>query len=240
MPIEEARKTGAMMLFGEKYGENVRVIRFGSSVELCGGTHVPNTATIGTFRILSESGIAAGIRRIEAISGKAADEHNRSERHAIDTLRAHLKSKDVVKSVQDLQAKNAELQKQVDQFLHEKAMSFKRHALSMMEPINGVQFLSAMTELDPAQIKDIAFQIKSEVPEVFAVFGSRAGGKPTLTCIIGENLVKERNLNASTIIRELAKHIQGGGGGQTFFATAGGTLSEGLKTALEQAKNYIV
>jgi alanyl-tRNA synthetase len=239
MKIDDAKKTGAMMLFGEKYGDLVRVIRFGSSVELCGGTHVRSSGEIGMFRIQSEGAVAAGVRRIEAITAETAFGFVKSELDALASVRELLKAKDVLKSVHDLQQKNAELQKQIEKFNREKASVIKKELREKITSLNGVSFLAERVDLDPAELKDIAFQLKGETQNLFAVFAGESGGKATLTCVISEELVKERNLNASNIIRELAKEINGGGGGQAFFATAGGTKAEGLDVALQKAADYV-
>jgi alanyl-tRNA synthetase len=239
MKIDDAKKTGAMMLFGEKYGDLVRVIRFGNSVELCGGTHVRSTGEIGMFRIQSEGAVAAGVRRIEAITSETAFGFVKSELDALASVRELLKAKDVLKSVHDLQQKNAELQKQIEKFNREKASVIKKELREKITSLNGVSFLAERVDLDPAELKDIAFQLKGETQNLFAVFAGESGGKATLTCVISEELVKERNLNASSIIRELAKEINGGGGGQAFFATAGGTKAEGLNVALQKAADYV-
>ena len=239
MKIDDAKKTGAMMLFGEKYGDLVRVIRFGNSVELCGGTHVRSTGEIGMFRIQSEGAVAAGVRRIEAITSETAFGFVKSELDALASVRELLKAKDVLKSVHDLQQKNAELQKQIEKFNREKASVIKKELREKITSLNGVSFLAERVDLDPAELKDIAFQLKGETQNLFAVFAGESGGKATLTCVISEELVKERNLNASNIIRELAKEINGGGGGQAFFATAGGTKAEGLTVALQKAADYV-
>jgi alanyl-tRNA synthetase len=239
MKLEDAKKTGAMMLFGEKYGDVVRVIRFGSSVELCGGTHVQSTGEIGMFRIQSEGAVAAGVRRIEAITSETAFSYVKSELDALASVRELLKSKDVLKSVQDLQQKNAELQKQIEKFNREKASAIKKQLREKLTSLNGVNFLAEHVDLEPAELKDVAFQLKGETQHLFAVFAGESSGKATLTCVISEDLVKERNLNASNIIRELAKEINGGGGGQAFFATAGGTKAEGLNAALKKAASYV-
>lgn len=239
MKIDDAKKTGAMMLFGEKYGDLVRVIRFGNSVELCGGTHVRSTGEIGMFRIQSEGAVAAGVRRIEAITSETAFGFVKSELDALASVRELLKAKDVLKSVHDLQQKNAELQKQIEKFNREKASVIKKELREKITSLNGVSFLAERVDLDPAELKDIAFQLKGETQNLFAVFAGVSGGKATLTCVISEELVKERNLNASNIIRELAKEINGGGGGQAFFATAGGTKAEGLNVALQKAADYV-
>lgn len=239
MPIAEARETGAMMLFGEKYGDLVRVIRFGTSVELCGGTHVRSTGEIGSFVIRSEGAVAAGVRRIEAISASAASAYVKDELAALDAVRKLLKSGDPVKAVSDLQARLHEQQKQLEAFQHDKAMQVKKEWLTQVKEEEGVRWLIARTDLGSAALKDVAFQLKNEVPGLFAVFGSEGDGKALLTCVIAEDLVASRNLNASAIVRELAKHIQGGGGGQPFFATAGGPRIEGLEEALHHARKII-
>ncbi len=239
MKIEDARKTGAMMLFGEKYGDVVRVIKFGSSVELCGGTHVQHTGDIGMFKIQSEGAVAAGVRRIEAISSEGAFNFIRNELNTLDEIRQTLKSKDILKSIQDLQTKNADLQKQIDKFNKEKGAGVKMELKKKIALVNGVSFLAERVDLDPADLKDVAFQLKAEYEKFFAVFTGESGGKATITCVISEDLVKEKNLNASNIIRELAKEINGGGGGQAFFATAGGTNAGGLPMVLQKALAYI-
>lgn len=239
MSIDDAKKTGAMMLFGEKYGEVVRVIQFGESIELCGGTHVKQTGQIALFKILSESAVAAGIRRVEAVTATGALRFIQEELDQLSAIRETVKSKDILKAIGDLQTKNAELQKQIDKINKEKAGQLKGAIKTRIATINGVNFISEKVDMDAADVKDIAFQLKGEVDNLFAVFGSEVGGKPTLTCIVSDNLVSEKNLNASTIIRDLAKDIQGGGGGQPFFATAGGNNAAGLEGALSRAKAFI-
>lgn len=239
VPIEEARKTGAMMLFGEKYGDSVRVIKFGESIELCGGTHVPSTGRIGLFKITSEAAVAAGVRRIEAISSEGAFRFIHDELSTLQNIRETLKSKDVMKSIHELQQRTAELQKQIEKLNKEKAGAVKKELSERFKAVNGVDFLAERVQLEAAELKDIAFQLKGERENLFAVFGSESGGKATITCVIGEGLVKGRNLNASNIVRELAKEINGGGGGQAFFATAGGPDISGLERALEKAVDYI-
>ena len=239
MAIEDARKTGAMMLFGEKYGDVVRVIKFGNSVELCGGTHVRSTGEIGMFRIQSEGAVAAGVRRVEAISGSGAFEFINSELELLDQIRQTLKAKDVMKSITDLQARNSELQKQIEKFNKEKAAQVKQELKSKITHVGDVEFIAEHVELDAAELKDVAFQLKGEHAKLFGMFASQSNGKATITCVISESLAAEKNLNAGTIIRELAKEINGGGGGQAFFATAGGTNTGGLQIVLDKAKSYI-
>jgi alanyl-tRNA synthetase len=239
MSIDDARKTGAMMLFGEKYGDVVRVIKFGNSVELCGGTHVQSTGEIGMFRIQSEGAVAAGVRRIEAISSNGAFQFINSELELLDQVRQSLKAKDVMKSIADLQARNAELQKQIEKFNKEKGAQVKQQLKAKITQIGDVEFLAEHVDLDATELKDVAFQLKGEHSRLFGMFASQSNGKATITCVISEELAAERSLNAGTIIRELAKEINGGGGGQAFFATAGGTNPEGLQAALNKAKSYI-
>jgi alanyl-tRNA synthetase len=239
MSIDDARKTGAMMLFGEKYGDVVRVIKFGNSVELCGGTHVQSTGEIGMFRIQSEGAVAAGVRRIEAISSNGAFQFINSELELLEQVRQSLKAKDVMKSIADLQVRNAELQKQIEKFNKEKGAQVKQQLKAKITQIGDVEFLAEHVDLDAAELKDVAFQLKSEHSRLFGMFASQSNGKATITCVISEALAAERSLNAGTIIRELAKEINGGGGGQAFFATAGGTNPDGLQVALDKAKSYI-
>ncbi|MBX7050570.1 MAG: alanine--tRNA ligase [Flavobacteriales bacterium] len=239
MSIEDAKKTGAMMLFGEKYGDVVRVIKFGSSIELCGGTHVRNTGEIGLFKIQSEGAVAAGVRRIEAISADGAFNFITGELNTLQSIRETLKSKDILKAIQDLQIRNSELAKQIEKFNKEKAAEVKKGLKEKISTLNGVQFIAEHVDLEAAELKDVAFQLKGETEKLFGVFTSESGGKAMITCIISEDLAKEKNLNASNIVRELAKEINGGGGGQPFFATAGGTNAAGLKKVLERANSFL-
>jgi alanyl-tRNA synthetase len=243
MPIDEAKKTGAMALFGEKYGDIVRVVTFGKhySIELCGGTHVNATGQIGFFKIISEGAVAAGIRRIEAITSVKSEAFVHEQLHLINELRNTLKgSKDVLKSVSGLMEENAELHKQLQAFVKEKAQVIKKDLKALIENKNGVNFLSKQISFDNAEeIKNILFEIKNEVENCFIVLGTEINGKPSLSVIVSDNLVKEKNLNAGNIVRELAKEINGGGGGQAFYAQAGGSKLEGLSTAIEKAKTLI-
>jgi alanyl-tRNA synthetase len=228
-----------MMLFGEKYGDVVRVIKFGNSIELCGGTHVQSTGEIGMFRIQSEGAVAAGVRRVEAISSNGAFNYISSELETLDQVRQVLKSKDVLKSIADLQARNAELQKQIEKFNKEKGAQVKQQLKAKITLVGDVEFLAEHVDLEAAELKDVAFQLKGEHAKFFGMFASQSNGKATITCVISEALAAERGLNAGNIIRELAKEINGGGGGQAFFATAGGTNAEGLKVVLEKARGYV-
>ncbi len=243
MSIDAARKLGAMALFGEKYGDVVRVVTFDKdySIELCGGTHVPATGQIGLFKITSESAVAAGIRRIEAITSDKAEEFFIQQTALVNQVKALLKNpKDVVKSLQGLMEHNTELQKQIDQMLRDKSKVLKAELINKKQSVNGVNFIAEKIELDSADaIKDLSFEIRSQVDNLFMVLAAEVKGKPSLSVIISDNLVKEKNLNAGNIIREIAKEIQGGGGGQPFYATAGGTNSNGMGKALEKAITYL-
>jgi alanyl-tRNA synthetase len=243
MPIDEARKTGAMALFGEKYGDVVRVVTFDKnySIELCGGSHVKATGQIGYFKIVSEGAVAAGIRRIEAITSVKSEAFIKDQLKLIGELKHNLKgSKDLVKSVQQLMEENTELQKQLAGFVKEKAQQLKRELKSEMQERNGINFLAKQIAFDyPEEIKNILFEIKNEVDNCLVVLGADIKGKPSISVVLSDNLVKEKNLNAGNIVRELAKEINGGGGGQAFYAQAGGSKPEGLKTAIEKAKSII-
>ncbi len=241
IPMAEAQKLGALAFFGEKYGDNVRVIRFGPSVELCGGTHVKATGQIGLFRIVSESAIAAGIRRIEAITADKAEESVNEQAALIDNLKSLVRNPtDPLKAVQQLLEQNADLRRQLDVFNLQKAGQMKDELIRNAELINGIHFISAKTDLDASAVKDLAYSIKAAVENLFLVIGSENDGKAGLAVMVSDNLVTERKLNAGQIVRELAKHIQGGGGGQPTFATAGGKEVAGLEAALAQAKTLIL
>jgi alanyl-tRNA synthetase len=237
VPIEEAKKLGAMALFGEKYGDAVRVIKFGDSVELCGGIHVPSTGKIGIFKITSEAAVAAGIRRIEAITGPSAERYFKEKAATLDQLSALLKNpQNIQKSVLDLIEKNNELTKSLDQFQREKSKAIKAVLSTKISTENGIQFLGEIVDLDSDSVKDILFQLKSETDNFVGVIGNKDGAKCTLSLIISENLVKDKGWDASKLIRSAAQHIQGGGGGQNFFATAGGKLPSGLSMAISEIK----
>ncbi len=239
-PIETAKSMGAMALFGEKYGDAVRVIKFGESVELCGGTHVSSTSKIGLFKITSESAVAAGIRRIEAITSATAERYFREKADMLDTIAFGLKNpKDLVKAVEDLQTKNNQLTKEIEQLLKEKALSVKGDLKAQIENINGVNFLGTVIPLDGGSIKDILFQLKGEVDNFFGVIGGNEGDKCTISIIAADSLIADKGINAGNIVREVSKHIQGGGGGQAFFATAGGKNPNGLKDAIADVKAKI-
>ena len=238
--MDQAVEEGALALFGEKYGDTVRTIRFGQSIELCGGTHVQNTADIWHFKIVSESAIASGIRRIEAITNDAVKdfyfENNRAYFEMKDLLN---NAKEPVKALENLQEENAKLKKQIETLLKDKAKNLKGDLKNEFEEINGVNFLAKKVELDASGMKDLCFELGSESPNLFILLGAEQNGKALLSCYISKDLVEDKNLNAGQVVRELGKHIQGGGGGQPFFATAGGKNPNGIEAALTEAKNYI-
>jgi len=240
MAIEDAKALGAMALFGEKYGDHVRVIKFGESVELCGGIHVPDTSKIGLFKIVSESAVAAGVRRIEAITGKAAEAYFKEKAETLSNIQQLLKNpKDLVKSVEDMMLRNNQLQKEVEQLTREKAGQLKIQLSSKVEKIGDVSFLASIVDMDANSVKDILFQLKQDHPNFVAIIGNKEGDKCGLSLIIAEQLVESKQWNAAQWIREVSTHIQGGGGGQAFFATAGGKRSEGLQAAIDQIKAKI-
>ncbi|GHS97294.1 alanine--tRNA ligase [Bacteroidia bacterium] len=236
VPIVEAKQLGAMALFGEKYGDDVRVIQYGSSVELCGGTHTSATGNIGTFRILSESSIAAGIRRIEAISAEACEKFFYVQQDILRDVRAQFNNTpDLKQAVQKFFDENTELKKQAEEFMKEKVQQVKKLLIESKQAVNGINLFVLKGLPLPAEIvKDLAFQIRGEFPEkTYFVAATASEGKPLLTVMISDDLVKG-GLNAGQIVREAAKHIQGGGGGQPHFATAGGKDVDGLTIALDE------
>jgi len=239
-PMEIAQKMGAMALFGEKYGDTVRVIQFGDSVELCGGTHVQSTGEIGRFVLLHEQAVAAGVRRIEAITGKKAEEYIQNKINQLENISNALKNpKDVVKSVSDLIARTNQLQKEIETLKKDKAKQIKSSLKNDIVDKDGISVLNAIVELDSASIKDILFQLKGENESFFGVIGGKDGEKCSLSIIATDNIVKEKGIHAGNIIREVSKHIQGGGGGQPFFATAGGKNANGLNQAIEEVLSKI-
>lgn len=243
VPYQQAINSGVTALFGEKYGDYVRVITFNDhfSKELCGGTHVKATGQIGYFKILSESAVAAGVRRIEAISAGKAEEYIRAQNEQIADLKELLKNpNDLRKSVENLVEENSRLKKEIEKSILERSAGLKHDLAKQAVKINGINFLAQRVELPNADaLKNLAFSLKDLLENLFLVLACEIDGKPNLAVVISENLVKEKNLNASNIIRELAKEIQGGGGGQPFFATAGGKDSSGLDRALEKAKTFL-
>ena len=240
VPVKQALEAGAMALFGEKYGDTVRTIKFGNSIELCGGTHVQNTSEIWHFKITSEGAVAAGIRRIEAITSDAVKVFYQENDATLSNIKGLLnKAKDPVKAVADLQDENAQLRKQVEQLLKEKAKGLKSELLNEVTNVNGVDFLAKQVDLDAAGIKDLLFEMGANKDNLFVLLAADKDGKALLSCYISKELAKTKELNAGQIVRELGKYIQGGGGGQPFFATAGGKNPAGIPEALEKVKEYM-
>jgi alanyl-tRNA synthetase len=239
-PIAEAQAMGAMALFGEKYGETVRVIQFGSSVELCGGTHVNSTGNIGMVRIVAESSIAAGIRRIEAITGNAVEKMLDAQQDILGEAKELLNNvPDVLNAIRKQSEENAELKKQVEAFVHEKIMMLRDTLLADASVVNGVKVIRYEGALTADQVKTLAFQIRNVQSEkLYFVAGCVVDGKPSLTVLLSDDLVAT-GLNATNIAREAAKEIQGGGGGQPFFASAGGKNAAGIQKAINKALEAI-
>lgn len=235
--MDDAKQMGAIALFGEKYGDSVRVIRFGDSVELCGGTHVSRTGNIGFFKILSEGAISAGIRRIEAITGKKAEEYFYNQVDALKTIKVSLGNpSDALQGVEKMITENGALKKQVETLQKEQVKQLKVSLKQTVKVISGVSVVASKVDLSsPDAVKDLAYQLRNELELSFIVLGAEISGKPLLTVIVSDALVKEGKVNASTIVREAAKEIQGGGGGQPFYATAGGKNANGIAAALQKA-----
>lgn len=240
VPVKEALAQGAMALFGEKYGDTVRTVRFGQSMELCGGTHVKSTGDIWHFKITSEGAVAAGIRRIEAITSDAVkDFYFKNNRQLFEIKDLLNNTKEPVKAVSALQEENAQLKKQVESLLKDKAKGLKTELLGELADVNGTKFLAKKIDLDAGGIKDLSFEMGQNKDNLFLLLASENNGKAILSCYISKELAFERNLNAGTIVRELGKYIQGGGGGQPFFATAGGKNPAGIPEALANVKTYL-
>ena len=239
--MDDAQKIGAMALFGEKYGDSVRIIQFGESAELCGGTHVPYTGEIGIIKITGESAIAAGVRRIEAITADKAEAFLMEQAATVDELKQLTKSPaEPLKAVQSLMDQNAELRKQIDNLTASKVAGLKDELLSSAKIVDGIHVIIAETDLDQSALKDLAFALKASTKMIFLVLGTAKDSKASLTVMISENVAEMRNLNAGKIVRELAVEIQGSGGGQAFYATAGGKKPEGLALALQKAEKIIL
>ena len=236
MPIAEAQKLGAMALFGEKYGDHVRVVKFGDSVEFCGGTHIDNTGHIGSFRIISEGAVAAGMRRIEAVTGAAAESYNNNMQDQLDSLRELLKNpKDIISAVQRLQEDNAALRAEVEQFQKAQVNALKQ---DLARQLALSPLLVRRMDADLSQLKDAMLALASQYPDMAVVLGSVYGGKPALLVALGKNRT-DAGLNAGNIVRAAGKEIQGGGGGQPAYATAGGKNPDGLDAALRVAEEMI-
>jgi alanyl-tRNA synthetase len=243
LPIAEAQKAGAMMLFGEKYGETVRMITFDPaySRELCGGCHVQTTGQIGFFKITAESAVAAGVRRIEAVTAAGAEQYVNQLEQELGQIKSVLKAKDLVKGVEALQDDNKRLQKEIERLVQEQANSLRHTLRGQVKVVNGINFIGAVLPLNDANaIKTLAYELDRELGNAVIAFGAVSGEKPLLTIKISEELAKTRQLNAGAMVRELAgQYLKGGGGGQPFFATAGGTDVSGLAAAVEAVEGKL-
>ena len=240
IPIKEALDKGAMALFGEKYGDNVRMIEFGESKELCGGIHVKNTAEIWHFKIISEGAVAAGIRRIEAITGDAVKNFYVNQENTLAEIKETLKNpQDILKSVASLQDDNAKLKKQVEQLLKEKVGSLKTELEKDFQEVNGINFLAKQVDLSMASTKDLASALGSSKPDSFVFLASVEEGLPNIHCYIAKELVASKSLNANAVIKELGKYIEGNGGGQPFFASGKGKNASGITEALAKAVEFV-
>jgi alanyl-tRNA synthetase len=240
IPFAQAVEEGAMALFGEKYGDHVRAIKFGESMELCGGIHVKNTGEVWYFKIVAEGAVAAGVRRIEAITGDAVKGFFASQEVALNEIKIALKNpQDVIKAVVSVQEENAKLKKQVEQLSRDKAKGLKIELAQQIQEINGVQFLAVQVDLNPEGAKDLAYDLGKLGSNMFLVLATAEEGKPMLSCYISKELVADKKLNAGQVVRELGKYIQGGGGGQPFFATAGGKNAGGIQEALNKAVEFV-
>jgi alanyl-tRNA synthetase len=237
VPMDEARHMGAIALFGEKYGESVRVIKFGESVELCGGTHVSRTGDIGLFKIISEGAISAGVRRIEAITASKAEEFLYEQVESIKQVKSMLgNTPNFIQGIEKLIEENETLKKQVEELVKEKLKSVKAELKAQAKNVDGKLIIASKVDVGNADVlKDLSYQLRNETENLFLVLGAEIAGKPLLSVMISNSLVDSLNLNASTIIREAAKEIQGGGGGQPFYATAGGKNLAGLDAAIAKA-----
>jgi alanyl-tRNA synthetase len=239
--MAEALSMGAMALFGEKYGDRVRVVEFGNSVELCGGTHVESTGSIGIVKIISEAGIAAGVRRIEAVTAAKAEEYINEKLNIIDELTYLLKSTGSIKdSVEKLISENSSLRKLIDKFYAQSASHILKNLDEKASEINNLRFISGQIETDSADIlKTIAHQIRNTSENSVLVIGTQIGNKAHILVMVSDKLVKERNISAVNIIKEISAEIKGSGGGQPFLAIAGGKNPAGIARALQKAEDLI-
>ena len=240
IPYQKALEEGAIALFGEKYGDTVRTIRFGQSMELCGGTHVANTSEIWRFKITSESAVAAGIRRVEAITGDAVIKFFEDQSQTLQQLNSLLKGpQDIAKSVQQLQEENSHLKKELNDLQRLKGQVVAKEILGEIKEVKGISFLAKKVDMDAQALKDLSFELGKNFDNLFLVLGATKGDKPIISCYISKALVSEKGMDAGKVVRELGKYIQGGGGGQPFFATAGGKNTAGITLALNEAINLI-
>ena len=240
LPISEAKSEGALMLFGEKYDDKVRMIAFGTSKELCGGIHVPATGSIGSFRITNETSVASGIRRIEAMTGYYALQASKEDKESLLQIRNSFKgAKDLPKSVKDLLSEVAKMTKELDVLKRKEVANIKVELTQQIVLKTGVNFIACELDLEAQSIKDLAFQMKSENSPFLGVFASKKDGKVGISVAISDDLIADRKLHADKIVKDLAKFIKGGGGGQTIYASAGGTYPEGIKEALSFAESLL-
>ena len=243
MPIAEAKNLGAMALFGEKYGEFVRVITFDKdySVELCGGLHVPNTGIIGYLKITAESAVGAGVRRIEAVTGAGAEAYVDQQLDLLTQVRETLGNpQHLLTSIEKQSEEIAALRKQLEHFEQQSLSQQKDQLVAQVREVNGVNFLAAQVQASSAEgLKKLAYDLRQVVPNLVAVLGAEIDGKPQLAVMLDDEIARTGKLNATTLVRELAKEIQGGGGGQPFFATAGGKNVAGLSAAVAKAEGLV-
>jgi alanyl-tRNA synthetase len=242
LPMSQARKMGALALFGEKYGDAVRVIRFGESVELCGGTHVEATGQIGIFRIIRESSIAAGIRRIEAVTGEVAERYIDEHLEIVRQIAGSFENqKDLVKAVRSVLDEHGKLSKKVDRFQQNMLAVVAKQLEEKLERVGDVALATSRIEVDnPGLLRDLAFRVRSRYPKVCLILGAEVEGKAHLAIMLSDVAIQTYGLNASSMIREAAREIQGGGGGQPFFATAGGKNPQGIDAALKKARELFL
>lgn len=239
-PIEEAKKMGAIALFGEKYGDKVRVVQFGKSIEFCGGVHTSSTGRIGMFKVTSEGSVAAGIRRIEAITGVAFEEAVYYMEDTLKEIRALFNNaKDLKATIEKFLSENSDMKKEIESFQAQKVEELKEKLLEKAHEVNGIKVVKALLAISAQSAKDLAFKLLQAQPEnLFVALGTYEGEKPLLTVMISQDVVKDHNLNAGQMVREAGKLIQGGGGGQPHFATAGGKNKDGLSAALDKLVSF--